>query len=89
MNTTHARTLMARLKRVEGQVRGLERMLENNTYCIDLIRQAQAARNALASFEQEMLKNHLETHVLEQVRGGKGAKAVKELLAVYKVSHGA
>lgn len=61
-------------------------MVDEHTYCIDVISQAQAIKSALSSFESEMLKNHLETHVVEQIRGRNPKKAVEEILKVYKIS---
>jgi len=75
-----------RLRRIEGQVRGLQRMVEEDKYCIDVITQAQAVKAALSSFEDAMLENHLSTHVVEQMKSGKRSKAIGEILSVYKVS---
>ncbi len=51
--------LLNRLNRIEGQVRGVARMVEDDRYCIDILTQVQAARAALARVETELLKNHL------------------------------
>ena len=51
--------LLNRLSRIEGQVRGITRMVEEERYCIDVLTQIQAVRAALARVESEMLKNHL------------------------------
>ena len=51
--------LLNRLKRVEGQVRGISRMVEDGRYCIDILTQLQAVRAALAKVETEMLRDHL------------------------------
>jgi DNA-binding FrmR family transcriptional regulator len=51
--------LLNRLSRIEGQVRGVARMIEEDRYCIDVLTQVQAARAALAKVEAEMLKDHL------------------------------
>ena len=56
--------LLARLNRVEGQVRGITRMIEEGRYCIDVLTQINAARAALAKVESEMLKTHL-NHCIE------------------------
>jgi DNA-binding FrmR family transcriptional regulator len=56
--------LLARLKRIEGQVRGVTRMIEEGRYCIDVLTQINAARAALAKVESEMLKTHL-SHCVE------------------------
>ena len=56
--------LLNRLNRIEGQVRGLARMVQEDRYCIDVLTQLQAVRAALARVETEMLKNHLH-HCIE------------------------
>ncbi len=56
--------LLARLNRIEGQVRGITRMIEEGRYCIDVLTQINAARAALAKVESEMLKAHLD-HCIE------------------------
>ena len=56
--------LLNRLNRIEGQVRGITRMVEEGRYCIDVLTQIQAVRAALARVETEMLKNHLH-HCIE------------------------
>lgn len=86
MHNQTKKKLSSRLKRIEGQVRGLARMVGEGAYCIDVISQAQAIKSALSSFEREMLKNHLETHVVEQMRGSSHKKAIDEILKVYEVS---
>lgn len=78
--------VITRLRRIEGQVRGLQSLVEKDTYCIDVITQTQAIKSALAAVENLMLKNHLETHVVEQMQGKHQSQAVEEILKVYKVS---
>lgn len=73
-----------RLKIVEGQVRGLQSMVHKEEYCIDIITQSSAIKEALSSVEHLILENHLSTHVLEQMKGGKEKKAIAEILKVYK-----
>jgi len=75
-----------RLKLIEGQVRGLERMIEEDVYCVDIITQTSAVRHALSAIEDAMLENHLSTHVFEQMKDGKQVKATKEILSVYKLA---
>lgn len=86
MRSTVKKNLLNRLRRIEGQIRGLGRLVEGETYCIDIITQAQAIKSALSSFENAMLKNHLETHVVEQMKSGKKQKAIQEILKVHRVS---
>jgi len=56
--------LLNRLNRIEGQVRGITRMVDGGRYCIDVLTQISAVRAALARVESEMLKNHLD-HCIE------------------------
>ena len=62
------RGLMNRLKRIEGQIRGLEGMLEKNAYCVDILTQAAAANAALNAFCRELLANHMRTCVAEDIK---------------------
>ncbi len=61
-------------------------MIEEDKYCVDIIHQSLAVKEALSSFENLMLENHLSTHVIEQMKKGKDKKAVQEILSVYKLS---
>lgn len=74
-----------RLKLIEGQLRGLQKMVEEDKYCIDIITQASAVKAALSGVEDLLLENHLTTHVLEQVKNGEDKKATEEILKVYKL----
>ena len=71
--------LINRLNRIEGQVRGIRRMLEEDAYCIDIINQVAAANAALNSFTKVMLANHIHTCVTEDVQAGSSEK-VDELV---------
>ena len=75
-----------RLKIIEGQIRGLQKMVENDKYCIDIITQSLASKQALSGVEELVLESHLETHVAEQMRGGEKDKAVREILKIHKLS---
>lgn len=61
-------------------------MVEKEEYCIDIIQQSSAVKNALSSIEDLILKNHLSTHVVEQIKSGKVPKAIEEVLSVYRLS---
>ena len=71
--------LMNRLNRIEGQIRGIKRMLEEDAYCIDIINQVAAANAALNSFTKVLLANHIHTCVTEDVQAGNSEK-VDELV---------
>lgn len=78
--------LSRRLKIITGQIRGLQKMLEEDRYCIDILYQTMAIKEALSSLEDLILKNHLSTHVVEQIKSGRISKAVNEMLSVYRLS---
>ena len=61
---------LARLARIEGQVRGVRRMVEEGAYCIDILRQVQAARAALQSVSRRILRRHLEHCVADALSHG-------------------
>lgn len=77
---------LRRLRILEGQIRGLQRMIESETYCIDILTQSSAVKEALSSIEDLILENHLSTHVVEHIQHGKGAKSTKEILSIYKLA---
>ncbi len=77
--------IVRRLKLIEGQVRGLQRMIESNTYCIDVITQTSAVKQGLSNVEDLLLENHLGGCILDQVKSGQTDKAKSEILKVYKL----
>lgn len=77
------RELTNRLKRIEGQVRGLQRMLEEDAYCPDILTQASAVQSALNGFCRTLLASHLRSCVTEDIRAGR-EDAVDELLDTLK-----
>lgn len=71
--------LMNRLKRIEGQVRGLQKMLESNAYCPDILVQVSAVNSALNSFSKTLLASHMKSCVVDDIRGGR-EEAIDELV---------
>lgn len=69
-NEKEKKDLMNRLKRIEGQVRGIEGMLEKDAYCTDILIQVQAVTSALNSFNKVLLENHIKTCVADNIRSG-------------------
>lgn len=63
--------LINRLKRIEGQIRGIIGMLENDAYCNDILIQSAAVNAAVNSFNKELLANHIRTCVARDIRAGK------------------
>ena len=71
--------LINRLSRIEGQIRGIKRMLDEDCYCPDIITQVAAANAALNSFNKVLLANHIKTCVADDIRAGKD-ETIDELL---------
>ncbi len=79
------RSLKNRLSRIEGQIRGLGKMLESDAYCTDILTQVSAVNSALCAFSRELLASHVKTCVTEDIKNGKG-ETVDELLdTIYKL----
>ena len=70
---------LRRLRRIEGQVRGIEKMIDEDRYCIDVLTQLSATRAALESVSLQLLADHTEHCVAEAIRSGKGNQKVREL----------
>ena len=77
--------IVRRIKLLEGQVRGLQKMVENDTYCIDVITQTSAVKQGLSNVEDLLLENHLSGCILDQVKSGQTNRAKEEILKVYKL----
>ena len=77
--------IVRRLKILEGQIRGLQEMVEKDTYCIDVITQTSAVKQGLSNVEDLLLENHLGSCIFKQVKSGQTNKAKKEILKVYKL----
>ncbi|WP_420314854.1 metal-sensing transcriptional repressor [Butyrivibrio fibrisolvens] len=69
--------LINRLSRIEGQIRGIRGMIENDAYCVDVLTQVQAARSSLNSFSKVLLANHVKTCVKDDVMKGSDEKLVE------------
>lgn len=78
--------MVRNLNRIEGQVRGLKRMIEEDTYCIDVITQTQAVKSAISSVEDRLLENHLSHCAVDQVKKNNSKKMVGEVMKVFKIA---
>ena len=72
--------LVNRLSRVEGQIRGIKKMVEEDAYCIDILIQVAAANAALNSFNKELLAEHIRTCVADDIKNGR-EETIEELVA--------
>ena len=79
-------TIQARLRRIEGQVRGIHKMVDDDRYCIDVLTQVNATKAALESVALQLLADHTEHCVTEAIRAGDGKRKIRELnLAVERL----
>ena len=77
--------IIKRLKLIEGQIRGLQKMVEEDRYCIDVITQTSAVKQGLSNIEDILLESHLGHCLINQIKSGKSDKATDEILKVYKL----
>ncbi len=75
------RNLVNRLSRIEGQVRGIRSMVENDAYCTDVLTQVSAVGAALNAFNRALLENHIKSCVYDDIKNGKD-ETVDELVSV-------
>jgi DNA-binding FrmR family transcriptional regulator len=85
-NPSHKNSLVA-LKRIEGQVRGVQKMIEDREYCIDILNQIHAVKGALSRVEEKILEKHFQNCVTEAVRGNSKEEKQRKLNEVLKLIH--
>jgi len=76
--------LINRLKRIEGQVRGIQKMIENDRYCVDILVQISAINAALKKVSLNMLGRHTNHCVSDAIKNGNGQEAIAELMEVFE-----
>ncbi len=89
MNTEHQTAVVKRLKSIAGHVNGIERMVVEDAYCIDVIKQVQAVQAALNKVNDLILENHLNTCVIEAVRGDskkERERVIGEIVEVFEMA---
>jgi DNA-binding FrmR family transcriptional regulator len=87
MEPDQKRQVLNRLKSIEGHVRGIQRMVEDDSYCIDMIRQIHAVQKALESVSTLVLENHLNTCVTTAIRGDdvdERQRMIGEIVSVFQ-----
>lgn len=87
MDTTLKNRALHRILIINGQLDGLAKAIESETYCTALLGQSLSIQNSMKSLDRLMLENHLTSHVRHQMRqAGKSDKAIRELLDIYTLS---
>lgn len=79
------RQALRRLKIIKGQVAALEKQIEEDRYCIDVLDLSLSIQRALRSLDGLVMEGHLRTHVVEMMKGGEEDRAVSELLRIYRL----
>lgn len=77
------KSIIDRLNRVEGQIRGIKNMIEKGTYCDDVINQIEASRSALGAIELILMESHFKHCITEQIQAG-DEEAINEMLKMVK-----
>jgi len=85
-NPSHKSNLIA-LRRIEGQIRGVQRMIESRKYCVDILNQIYAVKGALARVEEKILEKHFQHCVTEAVRGSSEKEKRQKLDEILKLIH--
>ena len=87
MQPTTREQALKRLNYIDGHLAGVRRMIEEDTYCVDVLKQTYAVRRAIEKMEALMLDGHLHTCVVEGVRDGREEQVVGELLELYELAN--
>lgn len=78
--------LLSRLRKIEGQVRGVQRMIQEDRYCVDILAQFSSIKAALAKVELGLLESHARGCVVDAIREGHGDDKLEELMKVIRAS---
>ena len=78
---------LKRLNYIDGHLHGVQRMIQEDAYCVDVLKQSFAVRRALEKVEAKMLAGHLRTCAVEGIREGRDQQVVDELLALYELAN--
>ena len=87
MQATTSAEALKRLNYIDGHLGGIRRMIEEDTYCVDVLKQTYAVRRAIEKLEAILLDGHLHTCVVEGVRDGRDDQVIGELLELYALAN--
>jgi CsoR family transcriptional regulator, copper-sensing transcriptional repressor len=86
MQDEYQREALKRLSYIEGHIAGIRKMVEEDKYCVDILRQTYAVRKALEKLEAMILEGHLRTCVPEGIKGGREEAVIQELIQLYSIA---
>ncbi|OGO51116.1 MAG: transcriptional regulator [Chloroflexi bacterium RBG_16_68_14] len=87
MQPTTRQEVLKRLSYIEGHLAGIRRMIDEDKYCVDILKQTYAVRRAIEKMEMLLLDGHLHTCVVEGVRDGRDEQVIGELLELYELAN--
>ena len=87
MQPTTSKEALKRLNYIEGHLGGIRRMIEEDTYCVDVLKQTYAVRRAIEKLEALLLDGHLHTCVVTGVKEGRDDQVIGELLELYELAN--
>jgi DNA-binding FrmR family transcriptional regulator len=80
------KAILNRLATIEGHLKGIRKMVEEDQYCVDILKQSYAVERALQKFEAAILENHLQTCVPESFKAGRDREQAQELFEIFELS---
>lgn len=83
---THKEKITHRIKIIEGHIKAIATMIENDAYCVDIVLQSLAVQKALKKLNMTIIEEHMNTCLIDQIKRGQTEKATKELLDIYKLN---
>jgi DNA-binding FrmR family transcriptional regulator len=87
MQPTTRQQVLKRLSYIEGHLSGIRRMIEEEQYCVDILKQTYAVRRAIEKMEALLLDGHLHTCVVEGIRDGREEQVIGEMLELYELAN--
>ncbi|HVX93156.1 MAG TPA: metal-sensing transcriptional repressor [Candidatus Dojkabacteria bacterium] len=75
-----------RIKIISGHIKAIQKMIEQDQYCVDIVLQSLAVQKALRNLDMTIIEDHMNSCVVEQIKEGKSKQAIKELLDIYKLN---
>ncbi len=78
--------LSRRLSKIRGQIEGINKMIDRDEHCLDLIHQCRAVKGAISKVEEIILEAHLKTCLVDAVQHGNAEKAIEEVLEIYRIN---
>lgn len=86
LDTHEKKDITLRLKKIEGQVRGVQKMIEKNQYCVDILTQLASVRSAVTGVSKKIMKSHANSCVIQAVRKGRDDSIDEMLDVIFKFS---